>query len=214
MLKRVLVVDPGESTFLPGERVDSHDFQNANKALALEGKRVAEGRPELMGITKASLATDSWLAAASFQETTRVLTEAAIESKSDRLYGLKENVIIGKLVPAGTGMEVYQEREPYLPNASMMGGIRLESAASAEQAGDLAAWLRGLGDHSGDEYGSGEREDDSYYGVGEGNTAVDEDMSTGADGDSEEDGLTGAEGAEGTEGIDTDDEGTAHADAG
>ena len=76
--------------------------------LVAEGRRPAEGRPELMGITKASLATDSWLSAASFQETTRVLTEAAIECRSDKLIGLKENIIIGKLVPAGTGMEEYR----------------------------------------------------------------------------------------------------------
>ncbi len=198
MLKRVLVVDPGESTFLPGERVDSHDFQNANKALALEGKRVAEGRPELMGITKASLATDSWLSAASFQETTRVLTEAAIEGKSDKLYGLKENVIIGKLVPAGTGMDIYQEREPYLPNASMMGGVRLESAVGAEQAGNLAAWLRGLGDHPSEEYSSDAGEDDSHYGANEDSAAVDGDMVP----------------EDNNEGGSTDIEGTAHADAG
>ena len=85
-------------------------YADVNRQLVQEGKTPAEGRPELMGITKASLATDSWLSAASFQETTRVLTEAAIESRSDGLLGLKENIIIGKLIPAGTGMEVYRER--------------------------------------------------------------------------------------------------------
>ena len=116
MTRRVAVQDPGDSDFLPGERQDQRVFADVNKRLVQEGKRPAEGRPELMGITKASLATDSWLSAASFQETTRVLTEAAIESRSDGLVGLKENIIIGKLIPAGTGMGVYQEIEPFAPD--------------------------------------------------------------------------------------------------
>ena len=103
MLRRVTVSEPGDSAFLPGEKVDARRYAEENRRLVEEGKRPAEGRPELMGITKASLATDSWLSAASFQETTRVLTEAAIEGRSDGLEGLKENVIIGKLIPAGTG---------------------------------------------------------------------------------------------------------------
>ncbi len=90
--------------FLPGERVDAKVFRDTNRRMVEEGKRPAEGRPEIMGITKASLATESWLSAASFQETTRVLTEAAIDGKGDSLIGLKENIIIGKLIPAGTGM--------------------------------------------------------------------------------------------------------------
>jgi DNA-directed RNA polymerase subunit beta' len=108
MTKRVLVSESGESEFLPGERVDAKVFQDVNRVLREEGKTPAEGRPELMGITKASLATDSWLSAASFQETTRVLTEAAIEGRSDDLLGLKENIIIGKLIPAGTGKMEYR----------------------------------------------------------------------------------------------------------
>ena len=103
MLRRVLVAEPGDAPFLPGERVDNQVYAEVNRQLVEEGKRPAEGRPELMGITKASLATDSWLSAASFQETTRVLTEAAIEGRSDQLFGLKENIIIGKLIPAGIG---------------------------------------------------------------------------------------------------------------
>jgi DNA-directed RNA polymerase subunit beta' len=103
MTKRVGVQEPGDSPFLPGERVDQKVYADTNRLLVQDGKKPAEGRPEMMGITKASLATDSWLSAASFQETTRVLTEAAIESKSDNLLGLKENIIIGKLIPAGTG---------------------------------------------------------------------------------------------------------------
>ena len=118
MTRRVAVQEPGDSDFLPGERVDPKVFPDTNRALVTEGKTPAEGRPELMGITKASLATDSWLSAASFQETTRVLTEAAIESRSDGLLGLKENIIIGKLIPAGTGMANYREiatSRPRLP---------------------------------------------------------------------------------------------------
>ncbi len=138
MLRRVLVVEPGDSGFLPGERVDAWTYQEANRVLARDGKRPAEGRPELMGITKASLATDSWLSAASFQETTRVLTEAAIEGKSDQLIGLKENIIIGKLIPAGTGMERYRSVGIDAPEAEKM---TFWSSADAETE-DLAAWLR------------------------------------------------------------------------
>ncbi|MGV9182525.1 DNA-directed RNA polymerase subunit beta' [Arcanobacterium canis] len=105
MLRRVTVLDSGESTLLPGELVDVSVFEDANRATLANGGKPASGRPELMGITKASLATDSWLSAASFQETTKVLTEAALNSKSDPLAGLKENVILGKLIPAGTGLE-------------------------------------------------------------------------------------------------------------
>ena len=109
MTRRIAVQEPGESEFLPGERVDQRAYTDVNRSLVTEGRTPAEGRPEIMGITKASLATDSWLSAASFQETTRVLTEAAIESRSDSLVGLKENIIIGKLIPAGTGMERYRD---------------------------------------------------------------------------------------------------------
>ncbi|MFP7697307.1 DNA-directed RNA polymerase subunit beta' [Trueperella sp. LYQ143] len=105
MLRRVTVLEAGSTTLLPGELVDVAQFEQANRAAIAEGGRPASGRPELMGITKASLATDSWLSAASFQETTRVLTEAALNAKSDPLDGLKENVILGKLIPAGTGLE-------------------------------------------------------------------------------------------------------------
>ncbi len=95
-----------------------------------------------MGITKASLATDSWLSAASFQETTRVLTEAAIEGKSDQLFGLKENIIIGKLIPAGTGMERYRDIAVDLPDAA---GVSLRTYGFDEETEDLAAWLRDVG---------------------------------------------------------------------
>ena len=109
MLKRVIIVESGDSKFLTGELIDSAAFKVENLRVLREGGRPASGRPELMGITKASLATDSWLSAASFQETTRVLTDAAIHAKSDPLLGLKENVILGKLIPAGTGLPRYRD---------------------------------------------------------------------------------------------------------
>jgi DNA-directed RNA polymerase subunit beta' len=108
MLKRVNVLESGDTDLLPGELVERPRFENVNRAVVEESGTPASGRPVLMGITKASLATDSWLSAASFQETTRVLTDAAIHAKSDPLLGLKENVIIGKLIPAGTGMPRYR----------------------------------------------------------------------------------------------------------
>jgi DNA-directed RNA polymerase subunit beta' len=108
MLRKVNVIEPGDTEFLPGQLVDSRQFADANEAVVSSGGEAATARPVLMGITKASLATESWLSAASFQETTRVLTEAAINGKSDPLLGLKENVIIGKLIPAGTGMSRYR----------------------------------------------------------------------------------------------------------
>jgi DNA-directed RNA polymerase subunit beta' len=109
MFRRVHVVDAGETRFLPGDTVDRIRFGQENDRVLAEGGQPAAARPMLMGITKASLATDSWLSAASFQETTRVLTEAALESSLDPLVGLKENVIIGKLIPAGTGVRRYRD---------------------------------------------------------------------------------------------------------
>jgi DNA-directed RNA polymerase subunit beta' len=108
MLRRVLVLEQGDSHLLPSDLVDRAIFEAENRRVVSEGGKPAVGRPQLMGITKASLATESWLSAASFQETTRVLTDAAINGKSDSLLGLKENVIIGKLIPAGTGLERYR----------------------------------------------------------------------------------------------------------
>src|SRR5499427_8737501 len=108
MLKRVNVLESGDTELLPGELVERPRFEEINRAVVNDGGIPAAGRPVLMGITKASLATESWLSAASFQETTRVLTDAAIHAKSDSLLGLKENVIIGKLIPAGTGMPRYR----------------------------------------------------------------------------------------------------------
>jgi DNA-directed RNA polymerase subunit beta' len=111
MTRRVQVVDSGDSVWLPGAMIDVKTFNDVNDELEASSREVAEGRAQLMGITKASLATDSWLSAASFQETTRVLTEAAIEGKRDHLVGLKENIIIGKLIPAGSGLEYYAEKD-------------------------------------------------------------------------------------------------------
>ena len=108
MLKRITIIEAGDSEFLTGELVERGMFESENRRVVAEGGTPASGRPELMGITKASLATESWLSAASFQETTRVLTDAAIQAKSDPLLGLKENVILGKLIPAGTGMPIYR----------------------------------------------------------------------------------------------------------
>ncbi len=108
MLRRITVLESGDADLLPGELVERSRFEDENRRVVAEGGQPASGRPQLMGITKASLATDSWLSAASFQETTRVLTEAAINAKSDPLIGLKENVILGKLIPAGTGLARYR----------------------------------------------------------------------------------------------------------
>jgi DNA-directed RNA polymerase subunit beta' len=137
MTRRVLVQDAGESDFLPGESIDNRLYAEANRQLVAEGKKPAEARPQLMGITKASLATDSWLSAASFQETTRVLTEAAIESRSDGLLGLKENIIIGKLIPAGTGLPKYRDFAVEAPDYTPM------EFYSSDDEEDLAEWLAG-----------------------------------------------------------------------
>src|SRR5207248_2782216 len=147
MLRRVSVAEPGDSTFLPGERVDARTYAEVNRELVQAGQRPAEGRPELMGITKASLATDSWLSAASFQETTRVLTEAAIEGKSDQLFGLKENIIIGKLIPAGTGMIRYRDVDMEAPEAERMQFWTSDTEGAGTD--DLAAWLANIGSREG-----------------------------------------------------------------
>ena len=109
MLRKIKVLESGDTDVLPGTLIDIHDFKEVNNKVLLEGKEPAVGEPVLLGITKASLETDSFLSAASFQETTRVLTDAAIKGKTDELLGLKENVIIGKLIPAGTGMQHYRK---------------------------------------------------------------------------------------------------------
>jgi DNA-directed RNA polymerase subunit beta' len=150
MLRRVRIANPGDGPWLPAELVDGQVFRDTNRELVEDGKQPAEGRPELMGITKASLATDSWLSAASFQETTRVLTEASLNSKSDYMRGLKENVIIGKLIPAGTGSTTYQGIEPMLPDAevptaaALFGDVEVESVDDVLPS-DPAEWLASLG---------------------------------------------------------------------
>ena len=150
MLRKVSVVSSGDSAFLPAELVDAQGFREENRRLVEEGKTPAEARPELMGITKASLATGSWLSAASFQETTRVLTEASLQAKSDFMRGLKENVIIGKLIPAGTGSVSYQSIQPMLPDATVVSALGLFGEALPEGAeavlpANPAEWLASLG---------------------------------------------------------------------
>jgi len=111
MLRRIKVVDPGDTDFLMGEQVEKWVFEERNDKAMAAGKRPATGEPLLLGITKASLTTESWISAASFQETTKVLADAAVQGKVDHLRGLKENVIMGRLIPAGTGLELYREMD-------------------------------------------------------------------------------------------------------
>ena len=144
MLRRVTIIDSGATDFLPGSLVERPQFEAENRRVVAEGNEPAAGRPVLMGITKASLATDSWLSAASFQETTRVLTDAAIAAKSDSLIGLKENVIIGKLIPAGTGIARYRN-------------VRVEPTEEAKAKAYAAAvptYDEGYTDAYGPSYGS------------------------------------------------------------
>jgi DNA-directed RNA polymerase subunit beta' len=103
MLKKVKVISSGDSNFIVNEEIERYDYLMANEVLATEGKELAQAKPILLGITKASLSTRSFISAASFQETTRILTDASIKGKTDTLEGLKENVIVGRLIPAGTG---------------------------------------------------------------------------------------------------------------
>jgi len=155
MIRRVRIVKSNDSDYLPNELVDSTQFRKANQELVKDGKTPAEGRPELMGITKASLATDSWLSAASFQETTRVLTEAAMKRSNDSLSGLKENVIIGTLIPAGTGSNAYQQLAPSLPDAPEVSdlGFMTESSEATEDDSlpNPAQWLAMLGEENKEE---------------------------------------------------------------
>jgi DNA-directed RNA polymerase subunit beta' len=145
MLKRVNVLESGDTELLPGELVDRPRFEEVNRAVVAEGGQPAAGRPVLMGITKASLATESWLSAASFQETTRVLTDAAIHARSDSLLGLKENVIIGKLIPAGTGMPVYRNIRVE-PTEDARSAVY--PAGTYEDVGEYAAFGQNGGDYA------------------------------------------------------------------
>jgi len=146
MLKKVRVETSGDSELLMGAMVDTLEFEDMNKQLIAEGKTPAEGKQVMLGITKASLATNSFLSAASFQETTKVLTEAAIKGKIDPLIGLKENVILGKLIPAGTGMKQYRN-------------VKLDS--------DMSAEMLFMDDYYTDEYGAEYQDGEAYYGEGE-----------------------------------------------
>ncbi|NMM55372.1 DNA-directed RNA polymerase subunit beta' [Paenibacillus aquistagni] len=128
MLRKIRIIDNGDTTLLPGSFVDMHEYEEANKVAIVADKEPAVAKPVLLGITKASLETDSFLSAASFQETTRVLTDAAIKGKVDQLLGLKENVIIGKLIPAGTGMSRYR-------NVKVTNPLNEQMEEAFEQAG-------------------------------------------------------------------------------
>ena len=153
MLRRITVIESGETRLLPSDLVDRVRYEEENRRVVSEGSKPASGRPVLMGITKASLATESWLSAASFQETTRVLTDAAINAKSDSLRGLKENVIIGKLIPAGTGLDRYKN-------------VRVEpteeARAAAYQVSDYSSYT------------------DEYFGAGTGHTVALDDFDFGS----------------------------------
>jgi DNA-directed RNA polymerase subunit beta' len=138
MLRRVVVENAGDATYINGEQVERSEMLNTNDALRAEGKTPATFTNLLLGITKASLSTDSFISAASFQETTRVLTEAAIMGKRDELRGLKENVIVGRLIPAGTGM-AYHEARKVRENMDDVERRAIAEAEAAELAGDVDA---------------------------------------------------------------------------
>ena len=131
MLQKVDIIDAGDTDFLVGEQVDASDLEAANEAVTSEGKKPAVGTPVLLGITKASLQTRSFISAASFQETTRVLTEAAVNGKVDTLEGLKENVIVGRLIPAGTGAAVAKLRSIAAMRDTLILAQKAEAAAAA-----------------------------------------------------------------------------------
>ncbi|NCC21974.1 MAG: DNA-directed RNA polymerase subunit beta' [Alphaproteobacteria bacterium] len=141
MLQKIEITKPGDTTFLTGEHVDREEFESVNQKYMAEGRQVAEGKPVLQGITKASLQTRSFISAASFQETTRVLTEAATQGKVDNLYGLKENVIVGRLIPAGTGSYVNKVRKlaaerDRVALASQQQAMAIEAAEGGEDSGE------------------------------------------------------------------------------
>ena len=133
MLRKCEILDPGESTeFLEGEQAEVAQVRLVNERLEAQGKKPVRYRHILMGLTKASLSTESFISAASFQETTRVLTEASVAGKTDELRGLKENVIVGRLIPAGTGFKYHQQRREEIARAKMMARASAESQVSAE----------------------------------------------------------------------------------
>jgi DNA-directed RNA polymerase subunit beta' len=136
MLSKVQITKSGDSPLLPGELIDRLKLLNMNEKLLGEGKEPAAGAPMLLGITKSALSTDSFLSASSFQHTIKVLAGAAIEGKVDNLYGLKENVIIGKLIPAGTGFHTYQDRELVAPNITLEAQGALDMNSEGLDDGD------------------------------------------------------------------------------
>jgi DNA-directed RNA polymerase subunit beta' len=135
----VHIKNSGDSRLLPGDLIDQMELTNINDKLIAEGKEPATGSPVLLGVTKAALNTDSFLSASSFQHTIRVLAGAAIEGKIDPLYGLKENVIIGKLIPAGTGFHTYRDRELPTPDAVLETGAETDMDADAQSDEDVIA---------------------------------------------------------------------------
>ena len=132
MLQKLNITDIGDSSFIKGEDIDRYEFLISNEQLAAEGKKPAAGKPVLLGITKASLQTRSFISAASFQETTRILTDASIKGKVDRLEGLKENVIVGRLIPAGTG-RIFQQIENQAKNLDKEAKIEIEAMQAAKE---------------------------------------------------------------------------------
>ena len=132
MLRRIKIVESGDTDFLMGEQVEKWVFEEKNDKAMAEGKRPATGEPLLLGITKASLTTESWISAASFQETTKVLADAAVQGKVDHLRGLKENVIMGRLIPAGTGLELYREMDIKLSDEEAAAALAAPEAIPAE----------------------------------------------------------------------------------
>jgi DNA-directed RNA polymerase subunit beta' len=132
MLQKVEITDPGDSTFLIGEQNDKIEFEKSNEKIKEEGGKLAKATPVLQGITKASLQTHSFISAASFQETTRVLTEAAVSGKVDDLVGLKENVIVGHLIPAGTGSVMNRMRQVAADRDEEMAAIASKSSSAGE----------------------------------------------------------------------------------
>jgi DNA-directed RNA polymerase subunit beta' len=151
-MRWIRIEDIGDTEFLPEEVVDKFKFREENNHVIEAGQRPATGKPILLGITKASLSTDSFISAASFQETTRVLTEAAINGKVDYLRGLKENVIMGRLIPAGTGMEYYRR-------VRIAGEDVVEEEPMPEQDLSLAETLQEYGDETRGVYSGGLAED-------------------------------------------------------
>jgi DNA-directed RNA polymerase subunit beta' len=142
MLRKVRIEDPGDTEFLPGSQVSKMVFEEENERVLKKDGKPALGKPVLLGITKAALTTDSFISAASFQETTRVLTEAAINGREDNLLGLKENVIVGRLIPAGSGFEEYRDTfvispkpEPVVVGAAEPAALPREGAAAVTGEG-------------------------------------------------------------------------------